>query len=274
MDSYKRENPESGKAKQPPEPSKTGTANLHADSFKITGGSGRTPGGTTKRLGNNTADADKNISMLQVELEKGQTLVSKLEGRIAVLQRACAIVDRPLDERIILGTLGAGEASFTKNVAKMLQSDPGTLRRVQVALYQFEQARKGVHQSTEAVEKAMLYEGAHRIQYVEQNCHVEKLRGQLYPLINLHVMFKDNPLLAQLIPAPKVQIEELPPPPEPGAPPPEPSMKETLTGGLVRKLVTEDPALAEAVNNFKHVTGSLKERLMGVLAPKKKPDEP
>ena len=278
MDSYKRENPESNKPKPAAEGTpKPATANLNADSFKIsgTGSLQRQHGGTTKRLGANSVDADKVIGSLQMELEKGQTLLSKLEGRIAVLLRAVAIADRPGEAIQICASLGAGEATFTKNVARMLQGDPATLRRVQVALYQFEQARKGVQQAVEAVERAMLYEGAHRVQYVESHCHVEKLRGQLYPLINLHVVFKDNPLLAQLIPPPKIQLEpELPPPPPPPAAAPEEAatMRNTVTGDLVRKLVSDDPALAQAVDNFKHVTGSLKDRLLGAFAPKKKPD--
>ena len=240
------------------------TGSLSLDSFQSTGTQALGRNGT-RRLQSGPIEVEKTIQSLTSEVENGQVLVSKLEGRVVVLQRAMAIADRPMEVSKILQGVGAGEAGFTKQVGQALLQDPGTKRRVQVALYQFEQARKGVEQAAEALEKAALYEGPAKAQFVENYCHVEKLRGQLYPLINLHMVFQDHPLISQLIPAPKIQdAEELPPPPPP--PPPAAPHQKTPTGPL--EPIANDPAVKEVVDAFNKVTGNLKDKLFGAFGKK------
>lgn len=287
MDSYKKDNPETSKAKPaaPAGPAsqaaaKAGTGKL-GDAYVAsgTGPLSRTgPMNSTRRLGSSPLDVDRTLEALKTEIDNGSLIISKLEGRIAVLLRAMRIVEKPIDVNQICQGVSAGEANFTKQVAKMLQGDPHTTRRVQVALYQWDQARKGLQQACESHERALLYEGLARAQFVDSHCQVEKLRGQLYPLINLHVVFRDNALLAQLIPTPKINTAELPPPPPlPPAPTgsgglPLPGQAEqavpkakTPTGALSQELLNADETVQQMVSSIKQATGSLRNRLIGML---------
>src|SRR5206468_2492903 len=106
------------------------------------------------------------------EIENGKIIVAKLEGRIAVLQRAMRIMQQPTEVTRICAGISAGEANFTKQVAKVLGADAAVTQRVQVALYQFEQAHKGLIQSEEALGRAAQFEGPAKAQFVESNLHV------------------------------------------------------------------------------------------------------
>jgi hypothetical protein len=264
MDSFKGSDKDKEAAAKPPAPKPRGTGNLSMDSFK-SGGTGSLSGGlnATRRLGTGSIDVDRTIGAMTAEVENGGIIVGKLEGRMAVMTRAMRIIEKPAEVNQICAGISAGEANFTKQVAKELSTDQAVMRRVQVALYQFEQARKGLMQATEALEKAGLYQGAAKAQFVDQQCHVEKLRGQLYPLINLHVVFKDNRVLSQLIPTPKAVAAEdllppLPPPPPAAEAKPEPSL-------LGSSALANDPAVREVVDAFHRVTGNLKKSFTGLL---------
>jgi hypothetical protein len=138
---------------------------------------------------------------------------------------------------------------------------------VQVALFQWEQARNGVAAAREAHDEALALEGRARDAYVESHCHVEKLRGQLYPLVNLPVVFKDHALIAQLIPVPKASFTPPPPAPLP------PSQVQPTAGGRALgagEALDPDQAVEELVNTFKALTGSLRDKLSGWLAPPKR----
>lgn len=258
MDSYKKDDENS-----PPKPRAAGTGRLQGtgalnmDSFSSSGTSplNRATAGSTRRLSTGSFDADKAVTAMASEVENGTVIVTKLESRIAVMKRALAIVERPIDVTTICAGISPGEANFTKQVATMLQRDPSTQRRVQVAVYQYDQAQKGLVQANDTLKRAEQYEGTAKAQFVEANCQVEKLRGQIYPLINLHMVFKDNPLLAQLIPAPKVSHEPAPPPPPPQPAQPQAAQPQAKapTGALA------DPAVQQMVDTINKVTGSLKD---------------
>lgn len=284
MDSYKRDTPENAKPKQGtgmlPDPAKksAGTSSL-ADSFQSTASMTARLNSGTKRLSGGTSGLGtaKTLEAMKTEIENGNLIIGKLEGRIIVLQRAAAIVERPNEVNQICKGVGSGEANFTKQVAKMLQTDPATLRRVQVALFQWGQAQKGLETASKMYEGAMGHEGAALAQYVESYLHVEKLRGQLYPLINLHVVFRENALLAQLIPTPKTTNE--PPPIAPPLPPSNSATTSNLSltqpGSLADELAAADPSVQEMVTTLKAATGSLKDKLFGFLGgPKKTGDLP
>lgn len=254
MDSYQRntnENQGQGQAKPGTKQLKPGTGQLSMDSFATSGTAplNRAAQGT-RRLASGPIDVEKTMQAMRTEIENGHLILSKLEVRINVLKRALAIADRPAEASRVLTGLSAGEAGYTKQVAQMLQQDPGTKRRVQVATYQFDQAHKGLVEADATLARANTFEGGTRANFVDSNCHVEKLRGQLYPLINLHVVFKDNPLLSQLIPTPKV-AESVVPEAEP-----------TAAGGTGP---LADPAVAQVVDTFNRVTGNLKEKFLGAL---------
>ncbi|HEY9724533.1 MAG TPA: hypothetical protein V6D47_21205, partial [Oscillatoriaceae cyanobacterium] len=209
MDSYQRktndQEGQQGQQKPPTKPLKPGTGQLSMDSFTAGGTAPLNRGAAgTRRLGTGSIEVEKTIHAMRTEIDNGHAILSKLEVRINVLKRALAVADRPAEAAKILTGVSAGEAGFTKQVAQMLQQDPGTKRRVQVATYQFDQAHKGLLEADTTLSRANGLDGSARANFVDSNCHVEKLRGQLYPLINLHVVFKDNQLLSQLIPTPKV----------------------------------------------------------------------
>jgi hypothetical protein len=260
VDSFQKGNDEQ---KHPGAPKASGTGKLSSDTFRssATGPLGA-PGGT-RRLASGPIDAEKTLLAMRLELDNGLLIVSKLEGRLAVLGRAVQIADRPIEAQRILEGISAGEANFTKQVAQLVQQNATVKRHVQVAIYQFEQANKGLQQALEVVSKAEQYEGVLKSQYLETYCHVEKLRGQLYPLINLHLVFKDTPLLSQLIPTPKVVAEptEFPdPPPAPG--PSAPVVNENRITGMLKDSLKDtplgnDPRVLQAVETFSKVTGDL-----------------
>jgi hypothetical protein len=272
MDSYKRDGKDKEQAKKPAPPRAPNAGTGGLDSFQS--GTGALGKGGTRKLGTSALDVDKAIAAMATEVENGKIIVSKLEGRIAVLMRAIRIMDKPLDANQICAGISAGEANFTKQVAKVLSADPGVTRRVQVALYQFDQARKGLQQSAEALDKVHLYDGASKGQFVESQLHVEKLRGQLYPLINLHVVFKDNALLSQLIPTPKAApVEEPPPPPPPPPPVEEKTITGPLAGPLANSQLANDPAVQQVVETFNRVTGNLKASFGSFFKAPAKPEE-
>ena len=311
MDSYKKDNPETAKAKpappgapaSPAAAQKPGTGKL-SDAYMPsgTGPLSRTgPLGSTRRLGTAPLDVDKALETLLTEVENGNLIISKLDGRINVLIRAMRIVERPIDVNQICQGVSAGEANFTKQVAKLLQGDPQITRRVQVALYQWDQAKKGLEQAAESHARALQFEGLARAQYVDSHCQVEKLRGQLYPLINLHVVFRDNALLAQLIPTPKLTPADLPPPPPmpptkaaTGGLPPVTGLPAVTglpgTGGLgaaeqtvpkakaptgspTQELLGADETVQQMVSSIKQATGNLRNKLIGMLGGVPKEEE-
>lgn len=261
MDQYKTSKDEKAPAPAGPKPGpRPGTGNLNADSFQS---SGTGPLGKmgTRKLASGPLETEKTLQSMTAEVENGTVILGKLEGRIAVLARAFQIAEKPVDAPKILAGIGAGEANFTKQVAQSLMQDPTTKRRVQVATYQFEQAKKGIEQAQALLDRAAQYDGVAKGQFVDNNIFVEKLRGQLYPLINLHMVFKDHPQISQLIPTPKIQAEEPPPPPPP---PPQPAQK-APTGPLGTGALAEDPAVREVVDTLQRVTGNLKEKFTGLF---------
>lgn len=264
MDQYNRDQEKKKQGTGPLKPgtgnlAKPGTGNLGGDSFRPSGTGPLNKGASgTKRLASGPLEIEKTIQAMQTEIENGSIIISKLESRIRVMDRALKIADTPADAQKICTGISAGEANFTKQVAQSLGQDPGVKRRVQVATYQFEQARKGLEAAKDVLEKAGQYDGAAKGQFVENHCHVEKLRGQLYPLVNLHMVFKDHPLLSQLIPTPKVTDNEMaPPPPQPPQPAP------TASGPLNAAQLSADPNVQQMVETINKVTGNLKDRLSG-----------
>lgn len=273
MDSYSGQDKSKDSAGRPARPKANGTGNLNLDSFQsgtgALGGTGRLS--TTRRLGTGALDVDKTLGAMATEVANGRVIVGKLEGRIAVLTRATHIMERPTEVNQICAGISAGEANFTKQVARVLQAEPDVLRRVRVALYQFQQAQTGLVKAEETLQQAEQYQDpAAKLHFVETHCHVEKLRGQLYPLINLHVVFKDHPLISQLIPTPKAA-------PVDDAPPPPPAQTELAArpqaGPIANSPLANDPAVREVVDAFNRVTGSLKDRFTGMLGLNKRPDK-
>lgn len=266
MDSYQKDNPKTEKPK--PLEGAGGTGRLggspRLDTFQSSRTAPLSQLGATRRLGSASLPAEQSLALLKVEVENGETLIEKLLPRMAVLERARAIQHRPNDVGRICAGIGAGEANFTRQVALALQDSPQLLRQVQVALFQWEQARTGVAAAREAHDEALTLEGRARDIYVENHCHVEKLRGQLYPLVNLPVVFKDHPLIAQLIPVPKTPVTPPPPAPLP------PSQVQPAVGGSALgagEALDPDQAVEELVNTFKALTGSLRDKLSNWLTP-------
>jgi hypothetical protein len=231
---------------------------MDAFTSSATGPLNRAAAGSTRRLATGSFDVEKTVTAMNAEIENGTVIITKLESRIAVMKRALAIVERPIDVGTICAGISPGEANFTKQVATMLQRDPSTQRRVQVAVYQYDQAQKGLVQAQETIARAEQYDGPAKAQYVETNVQVEKLRGQIYPLINLHMVFRDNPLLAQLIPAPKVNNEPPPPPPLPTRQP-QAQAQAPQAPPKPGTAALNDPAVQQMVETINKVTGSLKD---------------
>jgi hypothetical protein len=223
---------------------------------------------STRRLSSNNLSADQAIEFARTEIRNGELLVSKLHPRIAVLQRAVALLENPMQSGRIMQGVGAGEAGFTRQVSQMLREDARALRQVQVALSQWEQATNGLAAVQDGVQKALEVPESHRASFVESHCHVEKLRGQLYPLINLHVVFRENPLLSQLIPTPKQGTGELTAASKPSEVPPAPKPEATRApeaASLESEVKAVDAAVAQVVDSLKQATGNLKNKLIGLL---------
>ncbi|MEB3329165.1 MAG: hypothetical protein VKQ33_08040 [Candidatus Sericytochromatia bacterium] len=273
VDSYQKEDP---KTERPKPSGGSGSGRLggtpRVDSFQPSRTSPLSHHGVTRRLGSAALPADEALTLLKAELDNGEVLIEKLKPRMAVLERACAIQARPNDVTRLCAGVGAGEANFTRQVALALQDSAQWLRQVQVALYQWEQARGGVVAAREAYEEAMRLEGRARDAHVEATCHVEKLRGQLYPLVNLPTVFRDHPLIAQLIPIPKLPTApapEAPLPPGQGAlTPPGPS---STPAGAAH--IDPDEAVDQLLSSFKAVTGNLRHKLIGWLGGAAKPPQ-
>lgn len=274
MDNFNRSNQDQPGQRPPGKPARaSGTGNLSMDSFQASKTGPLSLSNTTKRLSSGPLDPVKMLNDLEAEIQNGQLLLGKLQGRMVVLDRAVRIVDKPVDLPQILRGVGAGEADFTKKVAQLLQREPGTKRRVEVALYQYQQAEKGVASAADIAVRSGEFEGVAKAQFLETNAQVEKLRGQLYPLINLHMVFKDSPLLAQLIPSPPARQAPAAPAPSPVdaalEAPPQPAAP--ATGSTTERLkaispdIAEDPHVQEVLETLNRVTGQLKNKLFGAF---------
>lgn len=260
MDSYQSANqpskprPKTGMLPQ-------GTGMLNGDSFQNTG-TGRLGPQGTRRLASGPLEAQETLSAFRIEAENGKVITEKLTPRLVVLKRALALVANPADHGRILAGVGAGEAGFTKQVAGALGADPGLKRRAQVAVYQFDQAVGGVQKADLALAEIAGLEGPEKFAAIDTHCTVEKLRGQIYPLINLHAVFRDSPIIAQLLPPPKVEEPKAPRPEDYASfMPPEvevvvPEAPRTVTGKLAQQ-VKQDPAVQEIVKGVKALTGRL-----------------
>lgn len=203
---------------------------------------------------------------MATEVSNGRTLLSKLHPRLTVLQRAVEVLEAPDQASVILRGVGAGELGFTRQVVQILQEDPRVLRQVRVALNQWTQAQKGVASAEAVLSQAAAFPEAHRAAFVAEHCHVEKLRGQLYPLINLHVVFRETPILSQLVPAPKPGYREKTPAPKPldAAS----AVRTSTAPGQVQTSIEDevkavDAAISQVVGSIKQATGTLKNKLKG-----------
>ncbi|MEB3196216.1 MAG: hypothetical protein VKP62_03340 [Candidatus Sericytochromatia bacterium] len=284
MDSYHKENPKSEKSKP------GGTGRLSPESAGLdTFQSSRTAPlqrlSGTRRLASGSLDPVQLTAQVQTEVENGDLLLGKLEPRLRVLQRAVDILQRPQEASRLCQGISSGEAGFTQQVATMLGREPNALRQVQVALYQWNQAKQGLETLKQALEGALSYPEVARGRYLEEHCQLEKLRGQFFPLTNLHVVFKDNPLLAQLIPAPKAAAD-----PSTGSPAARPATGSLPDIGSARfpkaqsaplsqagvqaEVSAADAAVQEAFAGIKQATGNLKDALLGFLGGKPKNPPP
>jgi hypothetical protein len=240
------------------------------DSFQSSRTSPLNQLGVTRRLGSALLPADESLALLKTEIDNGDVLVAKLLPRMAVLERARAIHAKPNDVTRICAGIGAGEANFTRQVALALLDSPQWLRQVQVALFQWEQARAGIALARQAYDEAQGLEGRALEAHVEANCHVEKLRGQLYPLVNLPTVFRDHPLISQLIPIPKSPST---PPPAAPLPPSQAAASQSppAPGPVSETHLEADQAVEQLVSTFKVVTGNLRHKLIDWLGGTPKP---
>jgi hypothetical protein len=236
-----------------------GTGQLQTDSLHLNS-SGRL------RLSPRKASAslvvvDQLLERFEAEVNSGKLLLLKLKPRIAVLTRALRVLMHPAEAASVFQGVAPGEADFTRRVVQLLQEKRLILRQVQIACFQYEQADKGLEQAAEHLATALLYEGSERVTYFEHYCHIEKLRGQLYPMINLPLVFKNEPLLAQLLPEPRESEEPvLPPPP----PPKEPVAVEPPQTGGIGHILKQDPAVAQLLGGLRQLTGQLKDGLRSI----------
>lgn len=264
VDPSKKERSKTGPGSEAP---KTPSTPKAGDSYQPSRTGHLKPLATTRRLASNPLGAAA-LDAMKTEIGNGQLLISKLQPRITVLQRALAVTENPARASQIFYGVGAGEVGFTKQVIQMLQGDARALRQVQVALSQWQQALNGIETSQGHVEKALSIPEAQRGLYVDEHCQVEKLRGQLYPLINLHVVFRDNPLLAQLVPTPKVGTGDLSAASGPATAsdtaPPAPTAA-SVPASLEQEVKAVDAAVAQVMGSLKQATGSLRNKLIGFL---------
>lgn len=267
MEPSKKESSKMGPGAESP---KTASNPKAGDSYQPARTAHLKPLSATRRLASTPLGAAQALDVVKNEIANGEVLVSKLQPRMAVLQRAVAAIEAPSRTAVIFQGVGAGEIGFTKQVIQMLQGDARALRQVQVALSQWQQALQGLQSVQGNLEKALDIPEEHRGSFIDEHCHVEKLRGQLYPLINLHVVFRDNALLSQLVPTPKpvkagAAMATEAAVPQAAVSPSKTPLPPAGTGSLEQDVKAVDAAVSQMLGSLKQATGSLRNKLIGLL---------
>ncbi|MBU6427474.1 MAG: hypothetical protein KGR26_00545 [Cyanobacteria bacterium REEB65] len=125
-------------------------------------------------------------------------------GRVAAKKRFAKpqlARSKPLPAKAAAFHLSGPEQTLGLTVAKLIGHDPALQRRVQVALFQFAEATRAVEEAKTTVERARQSDPRSAFAELER-LEVAKIQGKVFPLCNLHAVFKDRPEIARLFPAP------------------------------------------------------------------------
>lgn len=99
------------------------------------------------------------------------------------------------------GPLPAQERAMAAAIADRLRQDADLLRRAQIALFQFDDAQRSVSDAGNRLEPIRQADPDQAWDLIE-GLEVSKLQGKVYPICNFHEIFKRDPILSRVFPAP------------------------------------------------------------------------
>jgi hypothetical protein len=168
-----------------------------SDSLNVNSAPGQ-PGTQPLNRGRGTRPLmDVNVLRLELEqtLSKAGRLSTSLENRMELLFHACQAIDLAVPGVYQMEFKHAVSPQGKKIIAyleKVLVVKPDLAKKVQVAIFRYQEANEAHKEAREALKSGIFDETM-----------LEQLKLKFFYLTNYHEEFKDDPLLAQMFPAPK-----------------------------------------------------------------------
>jgi hypothetical protein len=140
---------------------------------------------------------DAGVLRLELEqtLSKAGRLATSLENRMELLFHSCQAIDLPVPGVYQMEFKHAVSPQGKKIIAyleKVLVVTPDLAKKVQVAIFRFHEANESHKEARNALKTGIFDETM-----------LEQVKLKFFYLTNYHEDFKDDPLLAQMFPAPK-----------------------------------------------------------------------
>lgn len=92
-------------------------------------------------------------------------------------------------------------------ITDRLRQDADLLRRAQIALFQFDDARRSVEETASRLEPIREADPELALDMLE-SLEVSKLQGKVYPICNFHEIFKRDPILSRVFPPPSAAASD------------------------------------------------------------------
>ncbi|MDB5098847.1 MAG: hypothetical protein JWM80_3268 [Cyanobacteria bacterium RYN_339] len=140
---------------------------------------------------------DANVLRLELEqtLSKAGRLATSLENRMELLFHACQSIDLPVPGVYQMEFKHAVSPQGKKIISyleKVLVVKPDLAKKVQVAIFRFQEANESHKEARNTLKTGLFDETI-----------LEQVKLKFFYLTNYYEEFKDDPLLAQMFPAPK-----------------------------------------------------------------------
>lgn len=148
-------------------------------------------------LGGEGAATHLVLAELQEAIARGESLLSVLAPRMAVMRRAVAILAPDASAEALCAGISAGERNFTMQAVEVLSARPDVCRRAQVILGQYELACRALNEAQE-LRASFLVAGL--TEGMVGHFNLARFRGTMHPLYNVPMTLDGVPVLSRLFP--------------------------------------------------------------------------
>lgn len=126
--------------------------------------------------------------------------------------------------------LSSAERQIGEMVKRAISMNAGAKKRVQIALFQFHDAANAIKEGQAILKQAQEIPDPRQAWDTMGTFDLAKVQGKIYPLCNLHEVFKVDPEIGRLFPAPTQDLKAArPAKTEEAAPPPPPPVQTDLS---------------------------------------------
>lgn len=141
------------------------------------------------------------IKELHEELARAKATILDVRPRMAILKRAMRLNEGKMPEAALFHNIPVPEQTFTRQVAAHLAGNAEAGRIGAIATGQYESAWEAMRTVEEALMDAEMGLPEEALSKLA-GLSVEKMRGQVFPLLSLYVHFEADPVLSRLFPPP------------------------------------------------------------------------